>query len=281
MPAESSAAFRQDTNTIAEELAEAEAKADMAALAASQRASSTREQLNKKASEEGKGSEEAAPFTEETLQSTEPSKADAGGGTKARPMSPPPAAPRQLQVSAEEVQFYEPPDYAGLIFHDGIDALGRPVVVVNADALGPRSSRKDAIYYMQQRLEPIIVQGPYVIVFLNSGSNSSSRLSPGWLASCYRQLSYPFRKNVKHVILVRPSAGLKFMLAIVRPLLSPKAYVKVKKVVSLSAMAAATNSEVAMQHLGPRFAAAMGRERLEREMGGGGRQSDAIELAQR
>ncbi len=75
-----------------------------------------------------------------------------------------------------------------------------------------------------------MLQGPYVIVFLNSGSGSTSRLSPGWLASCYRQLSYPFRKNVKHVVLVRPSAGLKFMLAIVRPLLSPKAYVKVKKV---------------------------------------------------
>lgn len=75
------------------------------------------------------------------------------------------------------------------------------------------------------------MQGPYVIVFLNSAGGSKS-IPPGWLASCYRQLSYPFRKNVKHVILVRPSAGLKFMLAIMRPLLSPKAYVKVKKVTS-------------------------------------------------
>ena len=55
-------------------------------------------------------------------------------------------------------QSYEPPEYAGLVFHDGIDALGRPVVVVNADALAPRASRKDAISYMQQRLEPIVVQ---------------------------------------------------------------------------------------------------------------------------
>jgi len=268
LSAESSGAFRQDSNTVAEELQEAEAKAEAEALAASQRASSMRDLPGKKgAAEEGEDPREAAHFTEENLQSAEPSRPAANGLNKARPMSPPPhaAAARPLQVSAAEVQSYEPPEYAGLVFHDGIDALGRPVVVVNADALAPKSSRKDAIAYMQQRLEPIIVQGPYVIVFLNSAGGSKS-IPPGWLASCYRQLSYPFRKNVKHVILVRPSAGLKFMLAIMRPLLSPKAYVKVKKVANLAAMAGATDSEVTMQHLGPRFAAAMGHEKLV-EMG--------------
>ena len=75
-----------------------------------------------------------------------------------------------------------------------------------------------------------MLQGPYVLVFLNSGSSMKNKISPGWLAACYRQMSYPFRKNVKFVILVRPSAGLKFMLAIIRPLVSPKAFVKVKKV---------------------------------------------------
>lgn len=74
------------------------------------------------------------------------------------------------------------------------------------------------------------LQGPYVLVFLNSGSSMKNKISPGWLAACYRQMSYPFRKNVKFVILVRPSAALKFMLAIMRPLVSPKAFVKVKKV---------------------------------------------------
>ena len=74
------------------------------------------------------------------------------------------------------------------------------------------------------------MQGPYVLIFLNSGPSMQSKVSPGWLAACYRQMSYPFRKNVKFVILVRPSAGLRFMLAIMRPLVSPKAFKKVKKV---------------------------------------------------
>ena len=62
------------------------------------------------------------------------------------------------QVSEADVQSYEPPEYRGLVYHDGVDSIGRPVVVVNADALAPGASRKDAISYMQQRLEPIVVQ---------------------------------------------------------------------------------------------------------------------------
>ena len=61
-------------------------------------------------------------------------------------------------MSAEDIRSYEPPEYKGLVFHDGVDSLGRPVVVVNADALSAGASRKDAISYMQQRLEPIVVQ---------------------------------------------------------------------------------------------------------------------------
>ena len=66
-----------------------------------------------------------------------------------------------MQVNAEDIRSYEPPEYKGLVFHDGVDSVGRPVVVINADALAPGASRKDAISYMQQRLEPIIVQVSY------------------------------------------------------------------------------------------------------------------------
>ena len=53
---------------------------------------------------------------------------------------------------------FEPPEFRGLIFHDGVDSLGRPVIVVNADAMAPKVSRKAAFAYMLQRLEPIVVQ---------------------------------------------------------------------------------------------------------------------------
>ena len=52
----------------------------------------------------------------------------------------------------------EPDEYKGLVYYDGVDSLGRPVVIVNADALPRSASRKAAVHYLLQRLEPIVTQ---------------------------------------------------------------------------------------------------------------------------
>jgi hypothetical protein len=45
------------------------------------------------------------------------------------------------------------------VYCDGLDALGRPVVVVNADAVAEqRAARKAAFQYLLYQLEPIVVQ---------------------------------------------------------------------------------------------------------------------------
>jgi hypothetical protein len=60
-------------------------------------------------------------------------------------------------VSSQEI--IEPPEFQGLLYCDGLDALGRPVVVVNADAVAEeRSARKAAFQYLLYQLEPIVVQ---------------------------------------------------------------------------------------------------------------------------
>ena len=48
--------------------------------------------------------------------------------------------------------------------------------------------------------------------------------------SAYSSLSRPFRKNVKHIVLVRPSKPLQAFLALLRPFVSRKAHRKVIKV---------------------------------------------------
>ena len=53
---------------------------------------------------------------------------------------------------------HEPPELRGLLYADGIDSMGRPVVVVNAEAVRPTTSRKEACAYMLKRLEPIVQQ---------------------------------------------------------------------------------------------------------------------------
>ena len=59
----------------------------------------------------------------------------------------------------------------------------------------------------------------------------------------YRGLARPFRKNVKIIILVRPSKPLRAFLALIRPFISRKAHRKVVKVRSSSlAIATSTSS---------------------------------------
>ena len=56
-------------------------------------------------------------------------------------------------------EYIEPPDFQGLLYFDGLDSLGRPVVIVNADAMGEdRGARKSAFQYIVQVLEPIVIQ---------------------------------------------------------------------------------------------------------------------------
>lgn len=75
------------------------------------------------------------------------------------------------------------------------------------------------------------MQGPYVLVMVATGRHQNSNKLPAmWLISAYRSLSKPFRKNVRYIMLVRPTSGLKTLVAIIRPFVSSKAAKKVKKV---------------------------------------------------
>ena len=54
---------------------------------------------------------------------------------------------------------FEPDEFKGMLFHDGVDSQGRPVIIVNTDAVGTaRNSRSQALQYMLHRLEPIVTQ---------------------------------------------------------------------------------------------------------------------------
>ncbi len=54
---------------------------------------------------------------------------------------------------------FEPQEFKGMLFHDGVDSQGRPVIVVNTDAVGTaRKARSQALQYMLHRLEPIVTQ---------------------------------------------------------------------------------------------------------------------------
>ncbi len=75
------------------------------------------------------------------------------------------------------------------------------------------------------------VQGPYVLFLVSlAGGTRNNKIQTGLLVSAYRSLSRPFRKNVKYIILVRPSKPLKALLSFLKPFVSRKAHRKVLKV---------------------------------------------------
>jgi hypothetical protein len=165
--------------------------------------------------------------------------ANAGAAAATFPAGPPP----RVDLGPEWEGAFQ-----GLLYTDGIDALGRPVVVLNADAVPPRM-RSSAVAYVKAHLEPLVNAGDYVMVF----TARKASLPSLWIMGAYQSLPRPYRKNVQYVLLVRPSPFLRAVLAFMRPFVSRKAGRKIRAVESLAELAAATGGEVGVPHLGQRF----------------------------
>ena len=71
----------------------------------------------------------------------------------------------------------EPIELRGRLYHDGVDSLGRPVVVLNADAVAANVSRQWACQYMLHRLEPIVSQACPLHSLQQLGARPSGELN--------------------------------------------------------------------------------------------------------
>lgn len=165
----------------------------------------------------------------------------ASGAVIAASQPPPPAPVVNMGPEWEET-------FKGLLYSDGVDALGRPVVVLNADAVPPRM-KSSALTYVKAHLEPLVNSGHYVIVF----TARKAKLPSFWIMGAYQTLPRPYRKNVQYVILVKPSGFLKAMLSFMRPFVSKKAGRKIKAVDTLEEIGEKTGGEVTIHHLGEKF----------------------------
>lgn len=161
-----------------------------------------------------------------------------------------------LQGSSDGVLFN------GLVFCDTIDSMCRPVVVINTRAIPHKSLRTAALRHLREALEPVVASGPYVLIFTSFASSTLSKLPLSWVFAAYRELSYPFRKNVQYVILVRPNKLLKALVRVMKLVISKKAHSKVKEVLYLGDIETVTQGEVSIEHLSPKVIQALGAEEL-------------------
>ena len=83
----------------------------------------------------------------------------------------------------------------------------------------------------------MLAQGPYVLVLVARGAQGTgpederrSRLPAMWLIKAYTRLTRPYKKNVKYIILERPSTLMSSMIVLLRPFTSLKAARKLRQV---------------------------------------------------
>eukprot|EP00803_Ostreobium_quekettii_P005970 evm.model.scf_1924.4 EVM.evm.TU.scf_1924.4 scf_1924:17980-20625(-) len=175
------------------------------------------------------------------------------GGEGGAPAGGEGAAPQGLAEIPLISQAGQP--FEGLLHCDTTDSAGHPVVVVNTGALprvpfGAVRARTAALNYIRDALEPVVERGPYVLIFTSFQVSSLSQVNTAWVVSAYRKLTRPFKKNVKFIVLVRPSLWLKALLKVMGMVVKQKARRKVKIVRFLEDMALATGGEVSVEHLG-------------------------------
>jgi hypothetical protein len=160
----------------------------------------------------------------------------------------------------------EAAQYGGLLYLGGRDSHGRPVAVVDPEALpsGAAPARDAALTFLVRRLLFLAARGPYVLVLASlpprPGAPRRAGPLPGaWCVRALQSLPRPLRKNVKHVVAVAPSLGARATLALLRPFVTAKGYAKLRQAESLLDVDAATSGEVQVAHLGPEFLAALRR----------------------
>lgn len=143
--------------------------------------------------------------------------------------------------------------YPGLVYVDGRDAMGRPVIVINTSCIPSAKKRDSVLSFLVSVMGPI-VQEPYVLVLLTCVVGPKLFTIPtGWVMSAYKSLAKPYHKNVKLVIMVQPSIVARFILAMLRPLISEKGRSKIVKVDSLLDIDKVTHGELLLDHLGEQF----------------------------
>ncbi|CAG9464904.1 unnamed protein product [Pedinophyceae sp. YPF-701] len=138
-------------------------------------------------------------------------------------------------------------EFPGLMFDDGIDSCGRPVVVLDFAAFPRGSLFTSGMAECVRRIAPLAYSGDYVLVIVGSPGHS---LPLSYALSAYTSLSRPIRKNIKHLVLVRPSWTLRWVIKLLSPFAKAKGRAKLKVVPTLEELGWATEGEVLPSQLG-------------------------------
>lgn len=116
----------------------------------------------------------------------------------------------------------------GIIKQTGVDALGRPIVMVVGRNLPTAKEGVDmekVLLLLIKVLDPI-VEKDYVLVYVHSNFARENQPDFAWLRTCYGVFSRKYKKGLKALFIVHPSFWTKMVFFLARPFLSPKFFAK-------------------------------------------------------
>eukprot|EP00727_Mastigamoeba_balamuthi_P005298 m51a1_g14767 putative rho gtpase-activating protein 1 (476) ;mRNA; r:371231-373160 len=120
------------------------------------------------------------------------------------------------------------------LYTSGFDAEGRTIVVFVGCNMPARTVSLDRVFLFILRTMDKVVESPYVLVYIHANMSSANRPSFGWMRRVYGLFNRKYKKNLKHLYVVRPTTWLKMVFGLFRPFLSQKFWRKLTYVESLT-----------------------------------------------
>ncbi|MCO5600222.1 hypothetical protein L7F22_054332 [Adiantum nelumboides] len=130
-------------------------------------------------------------------------------------------------------------------------------VVVDASKIPTCSClRSQALQYILKKLDPVAAEGDYDLIFVlspNVQKREESRMLPAWWClRVYKKLPASYRKNLRRLVFIHPTAHVKLICSMLHPFISKKAHHKVHKVKHLADLEKASGGDISLDvlHLG-------------------------------
>eukprot|EP00004_Rigifila_ramosa_P003215 TRINITY_DN13397_c0_g1_i1.p1 TRINITY_DN13397_c0_g1~~TRINITY_DN13397_c0_g1_i1.p1 ORF type:complete len:792 (-),score=144.29 TRINITY_DN13397_c0_g1_i1:1-2127(-) len=122
---------------------------------------------------------------------------------------------------------------ANFIYCSSSDNSGRPVVVLVAARLPARGDFRRVFLQIIKTMDSVVIRD-YTLVFCCANMSAANRPSITWLKSMHKIIGRKYRKNMKMLFLVHPSAFLKGFVSCFRPFVSQKFWRKLQYIDNLS-----------------------------------------------
>jgi len=116
-----------------------------------------------------------------------------------------------------------------MMFVGGKDADGSPTLVFNpATLFGKKIDMESLLLYFVQFMATEVQNTDYLVLWIHAPLESHHRPSLAWIRQAYQLFDAKMKKNVKHVLILRPSIWFRILIGGFRPFLSGKFWVKLR-----------------------------------------------------